>query len=221
MAAEYVKQANTPFAGGRLLVSLPMPTTDPEDAVRTYLTFLADPESVVDQDEVSRLRAKVDDARDPIDRLKGLAALHKAQSADGDTLEQAFVEHAKEWAALQHIPATAFQQLGVPDNVLQQAGIIIVSGRRGRGAAKAPASAARASTQRRPMVKADRLEAGILALDEPFSVRDVSEKVGGSPVTVKAAIGRLEAQHKIIPAGERSSGRGRASKLWTVAVEPL
>jgi predicted ArsR family transcriptional regulator len=70
-------------------------------------------------------------------------------------------------------------------------------------------------------VRPEQLEEGILSLDEPFSIKDVSEKVGGSPLTIKAAVERLEAQNKIVPAGERSGGRGRASKVWTVAVEPL
>jgi predicted ArsR family transcriptional regulator len=68
-------------------------------------------------------------------------------------------------------------------------------------------------------MRPEQLEEGILALEEPFSVKDVTEKVGGSPLTVKSAIDRLEAQGKIIPAGERAGGRGRASKLWTVGIE--
>jgi predicted ArsR family transcriptional regulator len=70
---------------------------------------------------------------------------------------------------------------------------------------------------RRPGIKPDALEAGILALDSPFSVKDVSEKVGGSAVTVKAAIDRLEAQGKVTASGLRANERGRASKTWAVA----
>ena len=66
-------------------------------------------------------------------------------------------------------------------------------------------------------MKSDALEAGILALTEPFSVRDVSEKVGGSTITVSKAIERLAAQKKIVAAGERANERGRASRMWAVA----
>ena len=66
-------------------------------------------------------------------------------------------------------------------------------------------------------MRPEQLEEGILALDEPFSVKDVTDKVGGSTLTVKGAIDRLEAQGKVISAGERSGSRGRAAKVWTVA----
>src|SRR5829696_1421704 len=91
-------------------------------------------------------------------------------------------------------------------------------GARGRTVGKAKT---KVRAMRRPSVRAEELEAGILAMEEPFSVKDVSENVGGSMLTVRAAIDRLEAEGRIRPAGERSGGRGRASKVWTVAVEPL
>ena len=124
---------------------------------------------------------------------------------------------AKQWAATEDVPANAFRELGVPDDVLRVAGIIVVGGRsRSRVGAPKPAS-----STRRPAIKADALEAGILTLSDPFSVKDVSERVGGSTVTIKAAIERLEAQGKVLGAGERAGNRGRASRIWTVAVEPL
>jgi predicted ArsR family transcriptional regulator len=93
----------------------------------------------------------------------------------------------------------------------------VVGGRsRNRVAAPKPTS-----STRRPAIKADDLEAGILALSDPFSVKDVAERVGGSTVTIKTAIDRLEAQGKVLAAGERAGNRGRASRVWTVAVEPL
>jgi predicted ArsR family transcriptional regulator len=66
-------------------------------------------------------------------------------------------------------------------------------------------------------VKSDALEAGILAMGEPFTIKDVVDNVGGSPMTVKVVIDRLEAQERISAAGERANVRGRASKLWKVA----
>jgi predicted ArsR family transcriptional regulator len=60
------------------------------------------------------------------------------------------------------------------------------------------------------------LTQGILGLEGDFTIRDVSERVGGSPLTVKNTLGMLEAQGKITPAGERSGSRGRAARAWTV-----
>ena len=191
--------------------------TEPEVAVREYLTFLSDPSSLVDPELIARLEADVEKAKDPIEKLRSIAALERAQKADPDRYERAFVAQAKQWAATEDVPANAFRELGVPDDVLRAAGIIVVGGRsRSRVGAPKPAS-----STRRPAIKADALEAGILALSDPFSVKDVSERVGGSTVTIKAAIERLEAQGKVLGAGERAGNRGRASRVWTVAVEPL
>jgi hypothetical protein len=193
-----------------------MVTNVPETAVRNYLTFLSDPDSLVDQAAIKKLQADVEKAKDPVDKLRAISQLQLARGADPTIYRRGFVEHAKEWAGAEGIPTSAFEQLGVPRDVLQEAGLA-TKGVRGR-ALKAKT---KVRALRRPSVKAQDLEAGILALDEPFSVKDVSEKVGGSMLTAKAAIDRLEAQGKIMPAGERPGGRGRASKVWTLAVEPL
>ena len=50
-----------------------------------------------------------------------------------------------------------------------------------------------------------------------FTTKDVVEQVGGSQLTVRTAIDRLEAQGKLVHTGERSGGRGRAAKTWKVA----
>jgi hypothetical protein len=195
--------------------------TDSESAVRDYLTFLTDPDSLVAPELIERLEADVAKAKDPVDKLLAIASLDRAKTADPAVYERAFVQHAKAWAAKENVPTAAFAQLGVPDDVLRAAGMLAGRGRgrgRSRSAAEVRSTDGRA---RRVAIKSDVLESGILGLDEPFSVKDVSQRVGGSTVTVKAAIDRLEAQGRIIPAGERSGSRGRASKIWTVAVEPL
>jgi hypothetical protein len=187
-------------------------TEGPESAVRLYLTFLDDPQSLVDAKAVKKLEALVEKAKDPVDKLKALAALERARTADENTYRTAFINHAKLWADAEGVPATAFQQLHVPSDVLQAAGLLQTP-KRGRSRARvSQADLAR----RRPPVKSERLEEGIVALTEPFTVKDVSEHIGGSAITVKAAIDRLLAQGRIEPAGERRGERGRASKLWTV-----
>ena len=186
-----------------------MPKTDApaDDAVRAYLTFLDDPSKLVDEAEVKRLQAQVDKAKDPIERLIARAALIKAQAADGDALKADFIKQAKRWADAESLPVTAFRTFGVPEDVLTAAGLT-GSGRQGRGSA--------APSTRRGRVNIDQLESGILSIEGRFSVRDVTTRVGGSPITVKAAIERLEAQGKLKAAGEKAGNRGRAAKVWEV-----
>ena len=195
--------------------------SESEVAVRDYLTFLSDPASLVDPALISRLESEVASAKDPVDKLRSIAALEQAKTADPQRYERAFVEQAKIWASAEGVPASAFQEMGVPDDVLRAAGII-VGGRSRRGGGQRPATSTRSTlSTRRPAIRTAELESGILSLSDPFSVKDVAERVGGSTVTVKAAIDRLEAQGKVVPAGERPGNRGRASRTWTVAVEPL
>ena len=149
-----------------------------------------------------------------IDRLMALAQLERAKNVDQGAYVEAFIFHGKAWAEAEGIPAAAFEQMGVPQDVLQAAGIIIVGGRqRSVRTVRVKVLAA----PRKPAVKAEELEAGVLAFNQPFfTVKDVSERVGGSTVTVKAAINRLEAQGKVVASGERAGQRGRAAKVWTL-----
>src|SRR4029079_16606087 len=76
----------------------PMAATSPETAVRNYLTFLSDPDSLRDPEEVKKLEAEVADATDVVDQLMARAALRRAMAIDPGVYEQAFIEHGKEWA---------------------------------------------------------------------------------------------------------------------------
>ena len=186
-------------------------TVSPESAVRTYLQYLEDPASLVDKAMVKRLQGKVDKAKDPVDRLKALAALDKAQSTDDSPYRADFVRYAKQWADEEGVPAAAFRQLGVPNDVLVEAGLDRrPKGRRGAKAGAAP-------RQRRPPVKSAVLEEAVLAMDESFTVKDIADRMGASAVTVKNVLDRLIAQEKVTDAGERPGARGRAAKLWKVA----
>jgi hypothetical protein len=188
--------------------------TDGEAAVRSYLTFLSDPDSLIDVKAVKELETAVEKAKDPLDKLRAVGALHQARSMDTDVYRKRFVASGKAWADAEGVPANAFEQMGVPHDALVEAGIIIVGGRP-RGGARAKATT---TGTRRPAVKAEDLESGILSLKDVFSVREVAERIGGSPVSVKALLGRLEAEGKVTPAGERASHRGRAAQVWKVAV---
>jgi len=190
--------------------------TTAETAVREYLTLLTAPDSLVDNMEVTRLQEEVAELVDPIQRLMAMAALTRVQSTDPRAYEKAFIEHAKEWANDQGIPPAAFEQRGVPRHVLEAPGIVP---RAGRGRGRAKAGTPKRAVARRVGVKTDQLEAGILSLSEPFSIKEVTEKVGGSTITATKVVKELEVQGKIKAAGERPNERGRASRVWTVATQ--
>jgi hypothetical protein len=187
-------------------------TTTPEAAVRLYLMYLEDPQKLVDPGEVKKLQAKVAGAKDPIDRLKAISALNRAQAVDGSSYKYDFIKHAKSWADTEGVPDSAFREMGVADDVLRAAGF-------GGGSRASRGSTARARTPsgRRPRTSPDRLAEGILGLEGSFTVKEIIESVGGSPVTVKNVISMLEAQRKIVPAGEKAGNRGRAARAWRVA----
>jgi hypothetical protein len=185
-------------------------TITPEAAVRAYLQFIEDPASIVDAAAVKKAQSALEKASDPIDRLKAIGALERAQATDETVYRTDFVRFAGAWATEEGIPGSAFRQLGVPTDVLAEAGLDgQPKGRRRSKAGTTPRS-------RRPPMKTEQIETGILALPEPFTVREVADRIGGSPITIKAALDRLVAQDKVGEAGERPGIRGRAAKLWRV-----
>jgi hypothetical protein len=186
-------------------------TQSPEAAVRLYLQFLDDPSTLVDAAAVKKAQSAVDKAKDPIDRLRAMADLDRVQSTKGSVYKADFIRFARSWAEEEGVPASAFRELGVPNDVLAEAGLD------GQPKSRRRPKAGTAPRSRRPAVKTDQLEAGILGMAEPFTVKDIADRIGGSTITIKAALDRLAAQDKVGEAGERSGHRGRASKLWKVA----
>ncbi|MEA3214308.1 MAG: hypothetical protein QOJ19_464 [Acidimicrobiia bacterium] len=186
-------------------------TLTPEAAVRLYLLFLEDPQKLIDRQEVKNLEDEVDKAKDPIAKLKAISALQRAQAVDPASYAYDFIKHARRWAESEGVPVSAFRQMGVPEDVIAAAGFDSSrrgGGRRGRSRSE--------GAPKRSRVNTEQLMQGILGLEGDFTIRDVSERVGGSPLTVKNTLGMLEAQGKITPAGERSGSRGRAARAWTV-----
>lgn len=187
---------------------------DPEAAVRLYLLWLEDPSNLVDAGAVKKAEAAVDKAKDPLDKLHALADLQRARTADGDAVVADFVANAKAYADAQGIPAVAFRELGVPQEVLIDAGLETGT-RRGRGG-RGPAGAG----SRAPKVPVERLQVAALELDGQFTLADVAERAGGgSPATVRKAVEGLVESGKLIKLGplEGYTGRGRAPTAYTAA----
>ncbi|MDP9453459.1 MAG: hypothetical protein M3P97_08765 [Actinomycetota bacterium] len=185
--------------------------TNPEDAVRRYLTFLDDPSKLIDQTAIKRAETAANNAKDPLQRLHALAELAQVRSADGEQLRRDFVRNAKRYADEQGIPPTAFREMGVPGDVLAEAGL---DGTPRRGQVTAAAS-----RQRAPRVPLERLKAAVNRLPKQFTLSDLGEKAGGgSPATLRKAVDELISEGKVTRIGPKSdySGRGRAPIVYQV-----
>jgi hypothetical protein len=192
-----------------------MPATDvsgdAEGAVRGYLVFMEDPRKLRDEAAIQRLTQAVLVADDPIDKLKALAELERAAQVDEKAGRSAFVEHARAWAEAEAVPVTAFRELGVPDDVLREAGFDVPAAppRRARGSR---ANAAGTGRPRARAVPVDEIKAHVLGLDGPFVLSDVMSGVGGSPATIRKAVDELVEAGQVTRLGPvpDHSGRGRA-----------
>src|SRR5215218_5001682 len=103
-----------------------MNESDPtaEAAVRQYLLWITAPDSLRDESRIAELQAAIDATSDPIEKLKALSALEDARTVDGDRIRADFVAHAREYVAGEGIRVDAFRTMGVPDDVLRDAGLL-------------------------------------------------------------------------------------------------
>ena len=191
-----------------------MSASTPEDAVRRYLEWLEDPDSLIDDEAVARAEAAVADARDPLTRLHALADAEHARQADADAVIKDFITHARAYAEAQSIPIAAFRAVGVSDDVLRQAGFGVVgrvpAGRSSKGARAAGAPRAK-------QVSVDELKAAALGLPKRFTLTDLAAAAGGgSPATVRRAVDELISAGKVDKLGPKPDhqGPGRAPTLY-------
>jgi len=188
-----------------------MTASTPEEAVRRYLEWLEDPDSLIDDEAVAKAEAAVADARDPLTRLHALADAEHARQADADVVIRDFITNARTYAEAQSIPISAFRAVGVSDDVLRQAGFG-VAGRAGRGG-----RATRAVGPRAKQVSVDELKAAALGLPKRFTLTDLSAAAGGgSPATVRRAVDELISAGKVDKLGPKPDhqGPGRAPTLY-------
>lgn len=194
----------------------PSSRVDPEVAVRRYLQFLEDPSQLVDKARVDALHDEVAGATDPITKLKALAELERASTADGERLKLGFIVHAKGWADANEVPASAFRQLGVADDVLEAAGF------GGGSRHRRPAPVRRSGPEAMPRARSvgrEEIKAHVLERDEPFTLADVVGSVGGSPMTVRNAVEELVGDGRLRKVGPDASRvtRGRAPIVYAPA----
>ena len=175
--------------------------SNPEAAVRLYLTYLSDPGALVDQDELARARAAYQSEDDVIAKLRLAAELDRLQAPDPAAVVKRFVANAKVFADQEGIPAAAFLELGVPADVLAEAGFEVPARRSG---VARPTGATR--------VTSEQVRAAALAMPRHFTLNDVSAKAGGgSPATIRKVVDELVESGRVAKLGPVPgwSGPGR------------
>jgi hypothetical protein len=190
----------------------------PERAVRRYLLFLDDPAQLRDEAELQRKTQAVLEAEDPIEKLKAIAELERVASIDEEPLRAGFVAHARAWAGSAAVPVSSFRELGVPDEVLREAGFDVpLSPVRSRSRRPGPGEPGE-GRQRAKAVPVEQVKAFILTQEGNFILTDVISGVGGSPATVRKAIDELIDAGQVQKLGPVPDyqGRGRAPHRYTV-----
>jgi hypothetical protein len=189
-----------------------------EAAIRHYLTYLDDPSQLVDDAEVSKLEAAVQSAVNPLEKLKALAALDRARAVDGQSYRDDFVRVAKEWSEREGVPASAFRQMAVPDDVLRDAGFDVAGGRRRGATGSRRRSSNGARTRSRP-VSTDEIQTWVLGREQPFTTSDIAQGAGGSPITIKKVLDELVASGKVNKLGPVKDwpNRGRVPMQYALS----
>ncbi len=174
----------------------------PETAVRSYLQWLEDPSSVRDHVAIAEAESASKNAKDPIERLKALSALQVLEAVDGATFRAGFVEHAAEWANENAVTAEAFATLGVPAEVLSEAGLV-------------KAKVHMSSGKRRTRISPDSVRDAIPSV--AFSIADLEAASGASTATVRKVIAEMTEAGTLRDLGpdQKHTGRGRAPLLFT------
>lgn len=182
---------------------------DAEGAVRRYLMYLEDPGSLRDPAEIQRRTVAVLEAKDPIDKLKALAEVERASALNEDSFRAGFVEYARTWSEEHRVPVSAFRELRVPDDVLQEAGFDLPQRRRGGRGRKAAGGGGAAPRPRAKSVPVEDVKAFVLGLSGTFTLADVQSGAGGSPATIRKAVEDLVGSGEVKKLGPAKDYRGR------------
>lgn len=189
--------------------------TDAAEAVRRYLLFLEDPDSMRDEEAITAAQRKVEAATDPLDKLLAVAERDRLSRVDGDHFRREFITYAKAYATQHAIPGSAFAELGVPQADLVDAGL--VEGRRiaSRGGSTTASGAPR---QRARRVTQDEVREVALGMGDAFSVRMLAEAAETTQATASKVVKALEDDGTVVPVGADKAfgGRGKPPMLYRV-----
>lgn len=173
----------------------------PEDAVRAYLQWRDDPDSVAA--DTTDLDQRITATSDPVERVK-LRSERTRRLDVGPALESAFVANVAAWAREHEVTADALLEEGVERRLLAEAGLL--SGAP-RSSSRGPASTARRSTR----VSRSAIEGYVRGLraGTAFTTATVATDVGGSSGTIRKVLDALLAEGVIGEVGKDHSGPGR------------
>jgi hypothetical protein len=182
--------------------------TRAETAVRNYLVALKNPSSLRDEDEIKKIRQRVDSSKDELERLKLRQQMLDLERPSEGRYEDAFVKHAKAWADKHGIGAKAFTAEGVSPTVLRKAGFTVDRGR-GRGRR-------RAAPRRRTGKRVTVAEVRSAIPRGTFTIKRLQEKSGASPAVVRKVLAEEEAAGNVSKVGPDPDhkGPGRAPTLY-------
>lgn len=184
-----------------------------EDAIRRYLTYINNPDELVDQSQIETLQQKLSESHDPVERIKLRNEIERTKQPPADELEAEFVNVAKQWAEQHGISAEALRAEGVKPAVLRKAGFTI-----GGGTRKRTTAAKRTGKSRQRASKDDVIQhLTSQSSGSEFTLNDVMEATGASRSTVNQVISRLTEEEKVKKVGKAGhTGPGRAPDLFQV-----
>ncbi len=204
---------------GQTPVTIPaMATKKTEDGIRGYLDSLRQSDKpVVDREAVKALNSQIREETDAINKLKLLAELETARAGrvpDRAGEKAVFVAEAKAWAEAEGVPASAFQALGVSDDVLKEAGFDVPAG--GARRAKLAGGARRSSGTRAPAIPLATVATEAKKLGSGWKLTDLAAVLEREPMTVRNYVAKLISQGLVSDLGDdpNHDGRGRAAKLY-------
>jgi len=191
-----------------------MPKESVDETIRQYLSFVADPNSLVDQAKIAELEATAEGTSDLIARLKIYSELVALCSVDVDDIKAKFIKNAAAWAKANGVSAEAFRRMNVPEEVLRAAKI--VAGAPKKAATRRVVVEPHADgAQRRTRIPIERIREHIPATGD-FTIKSVAEASGASDATVRKLILELKERREVTEVGtERAPGaRGRGATVY-------
>ena len=189
-----------------------------EDIVRDYLKLVNNPDDLIDLNLIEDLKEKLNEATDPVERVKLRTHLDEARRIPTEEIESKFIKNVVPWIKEAHISVPALLEEGVSPEVLQSAGVEL-NGHTPKAKKKAPAKkkAAKKATAKKAAkpTSTEEVVAHLTKARKPFTIPGTMETTGASRATVKKAIDTMIEDGTVVETDEtESSGRGRAATLY-------
>ena len=170
------------------------------DAVNAYLEYVADNTTIIDTDAIAEAEAALEAATTQLEKLRAKGALNRAKVTDPTAVTEAFIDHAANFAAAESLTSADFRELGVPANILAEAGVPKGSG-----------------GSRKPRVTIEAVTEAMVELNGNWSLRDLETASGASGGLARRAVDAAIEEGLVEDVGPDPEhvGRGRAAVLYT------